>query len=756
MKEHAVPALCAPSLEDTVVTRGGAPPGLLHRLLASSLILREDWDLLDADSRQALLALANPADLLPKCVEHGLLTDYQAARVEAGTLFGLILGNYRILDRLGAGGMGVVFRAEHIGMRRKVAIKVLPSSPDQDPGLVHRFLTEIRAVAQLQHPNIVSAIDMGQCVEDGHGMVLHFFVMEYVPGEDLEEFVYRNGPLSVAKACDLMYQVASALAEACKHNLVHRDIKPSNIQVTPEGQAKLLDFGLARRHHRGLTEPGMLIGTLEYMAPEQIQDASAVDIRADLYGLGGVLYWSLTGTRPFPSSDNLVKELAARMQQQAPSLCERRPEMPVELDHLIKRLMALHPDDRFATPQQAMRALLPFLRPGDRAPTSSPEFVLPGMNPDEATLVAAPRIHQILIVDDEPDVREFVRCVLQSEGLQCHEVSGGLEALEAVRQKDYDLLLLDIDMPDLDGTEVCRRLRESPPGPHLKIIMVSAVGSPDMMAHLLLAGADDLLSKPFGVVQLQARVKAALRLKQAQDQTDILNRHLLTVNLELEQSFEARSKALLDTRDALAALLAKAAERRASTSTAHALRLPRYCSALAEEAARSTPLAAQIDAEFLEHLECAAPLHDVGMMSLPDYVLLKPGKLDAEERMLMQAHAAVGAEMIAGIAKQYGRTVGFLDMAVDVARHHHERHDGRGYPDRLAGADIPLAARIVAIADVYDALRCRRVSKPALAHDTALHAMFEEEDGHLDPVLFAAFRRMAPEFERIFREQPES
>jgi serine/threonine protein kinase len=143
------------------------------------------------------------------------LTGYQSARIEAGTTFGLILGNYRVLDRLGSGGMGVIFRAEHIRLRHQVAIKVLPLVPDQDQRILRRFLTEIRVIAQLQNPNIVAAFDAGEeSSSDTNKPVLRFFVMEYVRGQDLEEYVKANGPLSPAKACDLMHQVASALAEA--------------------------------------------------------------------------------------------------------------------------------------------------------------------------------------------------------------------------------------------------------------------------------------------------------------------------------------------------------------------------------------------------------------------------------------------------------------------------------------------------------------------------------------------------------------
>src|SRR5262249_43827973 len=184
--------------------------------------------------------------------------------------------------------------------------------------------------------------------------------MEYISGQDLEHLIHENGTMVVTKACELIYQVASALSEAHKHQLVHRDIKPSNIQVTPEGQAKLLDFGLARRLQTGMTEHGTLLGTLDYMAPEQIQDAHTVDIRADLYGLGGVMYGCWPGRPPFPPKGNIMQELGVRIPQKPPSLLSQRSDLPAELDAVVQRMMAVDPDDRYATPQAVMQALLPF------------------------------------------------------------------------------------------------------------------------------------------------------------------------------------------------------------------------------------------------------------------------------------------------------------------------------------------------------------------------------------------------------------
>ena len=233
---------------------------------------------------------------------------------------GTRLGPYEIVALIGAGGMGVVFEAEHTHMRRRVAVKGFAISGTESSQLLKRFFNEIRTIAQLKHPNIIGAFDAGNLRNsDPKSPVLHYFVMEYVAGRDLEEWVKGDGPLPPAQACGLAYQVASALAEAHEHQLVHRDIKPSNIMVTAEGQAKLLDFGLARQFRNRLTEPGTILGTVEYMAPEQMVDAGAVDIRADIYALGGALFWCLTGRTPFESQDNLVQDVSFRLSAPPPS-----------------------------------------------------------------------------------------------------------------------------------------------------------------------------------------------------------------------------------------------------------------------------------------------------------------------------------------------------------------------------------------------------------------------------------------------------
>lgn len=747
---------------------------LLYDLLASSLVLAEDWEQLDEIAKERILRSPHDDQLLSQLVEQGLLTMYQAARISAGTAFGLILGNYRVLDRLGAGGMAVVFKAEHIHLRHAVAIKVMPQTPDQDHCLLTRFFSEMRAVAQLRHPNIVTAIDAGKVESDDPDTPeLRYFVMDYVPGQDLEEYVEIQGPLSHPRACSIAYQIASALNETHKFGLVHRDIKPSNILITSEGQAKLLDFGLMRQLNTRLTQPGAVLGTLDYMAPEQAQDASTVDIRADLYGLGGTLYWCLTGKLPFPPCTSPSETLIRRLTQRPPSPREHAPDVPAELEAVLFRLMATNPEDRYPSPQAAMQALLPFLKAEDSlladGSRSGPPFLLQPSKSARQVLEqfrtdhegSSPTLHtassstyRILLVDDEPGLRTLCREVLKGEGVTCDEAADGPEALAAVEATPYDLVLLDIRMPSMLGVEVLRRLRESPPCPHLKVIMCSGETSPDEMAQMLQAGADDYLTKPFSIIQLQARVKAALRLKSAQDRSVGLTNQLLAVNTQLEQNLGLRDSDLTRARNALVLALAKLVEQRDSEIGGHVQRMQRYCRCLAEEAIRVVPFSEQIDRPFIELLECCAPLHDIGKVGLPDHILLKPGRLEADERILMQAHTIMGAETLRQVAQKEGFSPDFLQMAIDIARHHHERFDGTGYPDRLAGTSIPLAARLVALADTYDALRSRRVYKPALSHRAAVQVMTEADPGHFDPALLQVFARCAAAFEKIYKESP--
>jgi hypothetical protein len=271
------------------------------------------------------------------------------------------VGAYEILAPLGKGGMGTVYLALHTRLKRQVALKILPPHHLGDPVLVARFRREMEAVGKLDHPHLVRATDAGE--EQG----THFLAMEFVEGLDLSRLVRLHGALPVADACELARQAAEGLHYVHEHGLVHRDVKPSNLMVTPLGQLKVLDLGLARL--RGdhfaveeLTDTGQFMGTADYMAPEQTVDARGVDIRADLYSLGCTLYKLLTGRAPFsgPGYDSAYKKMRAHAEQPLPPVRDLRPEVPPGLAAVLDRLVAKDPAGRFATPAEAAAALAPF------------------------------------------------------------------------------------------------------------------------------------------------------------------------------------------------------------------------------------------------------------------------------------------------------------------------------------------------------------------------------------------------------------
>jgi response regulator RpfG family c-di-GMP phosphodiesterase len=421
--------------------------------------------------------------------------------------------------------------------------------------------------------------------------------------------------------------------------------------------------------------------------------------------------------------------------------------------------MALNPNDRYDSPQGVRRALMPFLKCemgehmifSDQLPAAEPSTA----RSDVTVCSKGPRTYQVLLVDDETEIRTLCRYVLQAEGIACDEADGGREALRLARAKNYDLLVLDINLGDMNGADLCRELRDQPPCPNMKIIMASGYANTDTMANMLLHGADDFITKPFSVAQLQSRVKAVLRLKDAQDRAELLKQQLLAVNRELEKGLSARDSDLLEARNALVLALANLVDHRANETGCHLQRLRHYVRVLGEEAGRDPGLGDELDGSVVDLIACCAPLHDLGKVGLPDHILLKPAKLDPEERLIMQTHTTVGSDMLHKVAQSHPSAAGFLQVAIDIARHHHERFDGSGYPDRLAGAAIPLAARLVSVCDVYDALRSRRVYKPALSHTAALQVMSDVARGQFDPALLDALQRCASQFESIYRENPD-
>ncbi len=371
----------------------------------------------------------------------GKLTPYQAAAIYQKKSRGLLIGNYVILDKLGQGGMGVVFKARHRRLGRVGALKILPPSFARDRQAVMRFRREVEAAGRLKHPNVVAAVD----ADEDRGV--HFLVMEFVEGRDLDHVVRERGPMPVSQALDCLIQAARGLEAAHAQGIVHRDIKPANLMLDSAGTVRVLDLGLARLVDAAnpfgkttggrLTESGMYMGTIDYMAPEQAEDSHRVDHRADIYSLGCTLYFLLNGREPFDGA-TVLKRLMAHMERPAPSLRTKRPEVPAGLEAIYQKMMAKSPADRPAS----MTELISLLEPckaeakaaSAEAPKSKPELKVfneapvkrtaPRKSDREPSIFARPKEDEGLAINHDLNLEDLivdVRSEPRPEPLRSHD-----------------------------------------------------------------------------------------------------------------------------------------------------------------------------------------------------------------------------------------------------------------------------------------------------------------------------------------------
>jgi serine/threonine protein kinase len=332
-------------------------------------------------------ALAGSAGSLAKLlIGRGILTPFQADQLLHGRWRGFVLGKYVILERLAVGGMGIVYLGEHRQLRRRVAIKVLPLALAQDPWFVEQFYREAQAIALLDHPNIIRAHDVDR---DNN---LHFLVMEYVDGASLHDIVSRHGSMEPLRAAHYIRQAALGLQHAHEAGLVHRDIKPGNLLLTRQGLVKILDLGLARLFRELRSEAleqnrqeYRMVGTDDYLAPEQVIDSDKVDIRADIYSLGATFYFLLSARPPFEDAAEDLHKLIGHVTRRPKPVREIRPEVPEGIANVMGRMMAKNPWERFQTPGAVAQALASWTR--------SPILPPPEAEMPEANLARTIQLH---------------------------------------------------------------------------------------------------------------------------------------------------------------------------------------------------------------------------------------------------------------------------------------------------------------------------------------------------------------------------
>ena len=322
-------------------------------------------DLLRASSQlEGFLADGTPGSPDTVAIQHPGTEPPQGIDLHpAAPRIGEVIGDYQILEMIG-GNMGLVFRARHRLLDKVVALKVLPVSSTADPRQVARFERELRIMGQLDHPHIVAASDAR--IEGRWRLV----AMQLIEGPDLERLVEDRGPLPVPAACEAARQAALGLEYLHQHGLIHRDIKPSNLMLTTGGTVKVIDVGISLirgEPEARLTRAGLMMGTATYCSPEQLRDASSVDIRADIYSLGCTLYQLLTGEPPYRGKGSLAQVVQAHLNEPFPGLLEGRSDAPPGLEEVLARMTAKNPSGRFSTPGEAASALAPFARGADLA-----------------------------------------------------------------------------------------------------------------------------------------------------------------------------------------------------------------------------------------------------------------------------------------------------------------------------------------------------------------------------------------------------
>lgn len=354
----------------------------------------------------------------------------------------------------------------------------------------------------------------------------------------------------------------------------------------------------------------------------------------------------------------------------------------------------------------------------------------------------------ILVVDDNEMNRDLLLRRLANVGHQLSSAADGEQALETMRTQSFDLVLLDIMMPVMDGYEALKVIQADAELRRVPVIMITALDDIDSAVRCIEMGAVDYVTKPFNPVLLRARVDASLDRKRMNDLEE--QRHIEIARSNVSLSEEVRAKVLEISQSQLAAIFAmsKLAESRDPETGEHLERMREYCKLLSEQLSRMPKYRPIIDRSFVDNIYAASPLHDIGKVGIDDSVLLKPGPLNDEEWVLMKQHPVIGAETLREVDRQHPGN-DFIRTGIDIAEGHHEKWDGSGYPYGLSGEKIPLVARILALGDVYDALTSKRCYKDAFSHEKSRDIIVEGRGSHFDPDVVLAFFEAEEDFKRV-------
>lgn len=350
----------------------------------------------------------------------------------------------------------------------------------------------------------------------------------------------------------------------------------------------------------------------------------------------------------------------------------------------------------------------------------------------------------VMVVDDTPENLMLLGDMLGSRGYRVVAFPDGSMALSAARRNPPDLILLDITMPDMDGFAVCRQFKLEPELAEVPVLFISARQETGDKLKAFAAGGVDYITKPFQFEEVQARVATHLHLRRLQLETE-------AYALRLEDMVSQKVAEISSSQVAMIRALAKLAESRDDDTGEHIERTRTYCRVLAEELMKNPAYQSHMGPKFAQTLFEAAALHDIGKVGISDGILLKAKSLTASEFEIMKTHVAIGAATLSEVNAQYPGSA-FLEMGELIARYHHERWDGKGYMEGLSGEAIPLCARIMAVADVYDALRSKRPYKVAYPHEQTVSIILAESGTHFDPGVVEAFRKVASRLDRLFAE----